>query len=325
MNGLIKEYQKVEPVTFPSTAPENPFVSVIVQTFQHAAYIAQCLDGILMQKTDFPFEILVGEDESTDGTREICIEYAKKYPDKIRLFLHSRENVIFINNHPSGRFNLLWNLYHAKGKYIAWVDGDDYWTNPSKLQKQVDFLEKNSKYSMTCTNFSVVDEKGNLIEKTGWGKKQQKPVISHLNMLEYYTPKTLTAVIRKQALSNEFPDYSIQCPNGDSFFFSFASQSGPARFLNINTGCYRVNKGGIWSMKTGVKQNEMKYTTFIQLKKYFTKPEEQKAINARLSRSYIIKSKYLLKKGIILGAASNIIQSLQLSTKPYKDFFSIKF
>ncbi|MFW5983238.1 MAG: glycosyltransferase family 2 protein, partial [bacterium] len=72
-------------IQYRHNVPDNPLVSVCVQTYQHAKYIEQCLDGILMQKTSFPFEVLLGEDESTDGTREICIEYAKKHPDKIRL------------------------------------------------------------------------------------------------------------------------------------------------------------------------------------------------------------------------------------------------
>src|SRR5690606_4409195 len=114
----------------------NPVVSVCVQTYQHAPYIRECLDSILMQKTDFPFEILLGEDESSDGTREICIEYAEKFPDKIKLFLHRRENNIQIFGYPTGRFNFLTNLYSSNGKYIAICEGDDYWTDSDKLQKQ---------------------------------------------------------------------------------------------------------------------------------------------------------------------------------------------
>src|SRR5690606_21433837 len=135
-----KEYQKVPVEEFPSNVPDSPKVSVLVQTYNHAPYIRQCLDGILMQETDFDFEILLGEDASTDGTREICIEYAQEHPDKIRLFLHSRENNISINGRPSGRFNFCNNLFEANGEYIAFCEGDDYWIDEFKLQKQMDFL-----------------------------------------------------------------------------------------------------------------------------------------------------------------------------------------
>src|SRR5687768_3422625 len=93
---FFKNFQKSFEVrdveSHPHKVDVTPVVSVCVQTYQHAKYISKCLDGILKQETNFPFEILIGEDMSSDGTREICIEYARKYPDIIRLFLHRREN-----------------------------------------------------------------------------------------------------------------------------------------------------------------------------------------------------------------------------------------
>ena len=86
-----------------------PKVSVCVQTYQHGNYIKQCLESILMQKTTFPFEIILGDDESTDGTREICQEYANKYKDKIQLFLRHRKDVIYVNGNATGRFNFIEN------------------------------------------------------------------------------------------------------------------------------------------------------------------------------------------------------------------------
>ena len=120
-----------------------PLVSVCIQTFNHKNYITECLDGILNQKTTFDFEIILGEDESTDGTREICIQYHQKFPEKINLFLRSRKDVIYINSQPTGRYNFLENLKASSGKYIAICPGDDYWKDPLKLQKQVEFLESN--------------------------------------------------------------------------------------------------------------------------------------------------------------------------------------
>ena len=146
-----QQYQKVPVEHYPNKVKNKPLVSVCVMTYQHKKYIKDCLDGILMQKTDFPFEILLGEDASTDGTKEICLEYAKKYSDKIRLFLHKRENNIKYNGNPSGKFNFLYNLFNSKAEYIALCEGDDYWNDPYKLQKQVDILEKNNDLAM-CTH-----------------------------------------------------------------------------------------------------------------------------------------------------------------------------
>ncbi|MGI9527182.1 MAG: glycosyltransferase family 2 protein, partial [Weeksellaceae bacterium] len=146
------KYEKVPVDEFPNEVPDDVKVSVCVQTYQHAPYIEECLNSILAQETDFNYEILLGEDASTDGTRDICIRYAKEHPTKIRLFLHHRENNILINGNPSGRFNLLYNFNSAKGKYIAICEGDDYWTDSLKLQKQVDFLEKNPSCKLSITN-----------------------------------------------------------------------------------------------------------------------------------------------------------------------------
>lgn len=152
-----KMYQKKEVEEFANQVFPEPMVSICVQTYQHVNYIKECLDGILMQKTSFPFEILLGDDESTDGTREVCVEYTEKYPEKIRFFLHSRENNIRINGNPTGRFNLLYNLYSANGRYIALCEGDDYWTDPLKLQKQVNFLEENPEFNICFHQVKILN------------------------------------------------------------------------------------------------------------------------------------------------------------------------
>ena len=132
----------------------QPIVSVTVATYQHVNYIRKCLDGILMQKTNFPYEIILGEDGSVDGTQEICKEYAEKYPDKIRLFIRDRKLSQYIGkNGKVTRFNGIWNRMSSRGKYIAWCEGDDYWIEPLKLQRQVDFLESHQDYSM-CFHYA---------------------------------------------------------------------------------------------------------------------------------------------------------------------------
>ncbi|MCP4440182.1 MAG: glycosyltransferase [Aureispira sp.] len=142
----------------------TPLVSIVTVTYKQERYIRECLDSLLAQETNFDFEILLGEDNSPDSTRQICMEYAEKYPDKIRLFLHHRENVISIDGVPTGRFNFIYNLTQARGKYIAVCEGDDYWTDPLKLQKQVDFLESHPKYTICVHNSNVVDKEGKRID-----------------------------------------------------------------------------------------------------------------------------------------------------------------
>ncbi len=158
-----RELKEIEPVVRINDGPEAPLVSVLVTTYQHEAYIARCLDSILSQKTDFAFEILLGEDASTDATREICLEYAKRHPDHIRLFLHNDANRIPIFGKQSGRFNVIYTLSQARGAFIAICDGDDHFSHPEKLQRQVDFLVQNPDYSACVHALDVVDaERGHL-------------------------------------------------------------------------------------------------------------------------------------------------------------------
>ena len=118
----------------------QPLLSVVTITYNHAPYIAKCIESVLMQQVNFPMEFIIAEDCSTDGTRAICEEYAKKYPDLIRLI--TSETNVGVNP------NELRAMKAVKGKYIAYCEGDDYWTDPLKLQKQVDFLESHSDYSV---------------------------------------------------------------------------------------------------------------------------------------------------------------------------------
>ena len=113
----------------------TPIVSVRSSVYNHAPYIRECIEGVLMQKTDFPFEYIIGEDFSTDGTREIVMEYAEKYPHIIRV-LTADQNV-------GGKANGVRCIRSCRGKYIAICEGDDCWTDPGKLKRQVALLEEN--------------------------------------------------------------------------------------------------------------------------------------------------------------------------------------
>lgn len=156
MQVLSKKYLKEHfteknPIEFPNLVRDvvpTPLLSVILITYNHISYIEKSILGILSQRTTFPFEIIIGDDDSSDGTREICKQFARQHPDKIRLVQHHRANNIKIMGKPCGIYQIAYNLLAARGKYLAICSGDDYWTDPMKLQKQVDFLEKNPEYSL---------------------------------------------------------------------------------------------------------------------------------------------------------------------------------
>ena len=222
----------------------EPLVTISVVTFQHGNYIRKCLDGILMQKTDFAFEILLGEDDSSDGTREICIDYANRYPNKIRLFLHHRENNIKIGGQPTGRFNFLYNLYSAQGKYIALCEGDDYWTDPLKLQKQVDFLEGNEGYS-GCFHSTVIKNEMTKDDEKLWRTYNKneftiEDTFSRLSLIH-----TSSFLFKRESLI--IPSWFSKIISGDMALFALIASQGSLSLIDEPMSVYRKNEGGITS------------------------------------------------------------------------------
>ena len=220
----------------------EPLVSVTVATYQHAPYIKDCLNGILMQKTSFPFEIILGEDDSTDGTREICKEYAEKYPHKIRLFLRDKKLSLLSDENGDliTRFNSYWNRLSARGKYIAWCDGDDYWLDPNKLQKQIDFLEEHEEFVITFHDSIIVDKDKNLIFKSFLND------YSKIEMLGSPYILTCTALFRN--IINDYPEFFIKSPTHDTLLWHLLGFYGAGKFIrNINSSAYRLHHGSAWS------------------------------------------------------------------------------
>lgn len=132
----------------------NPVVSIICLTYNQEEYVRDCLDGFMAQKTDFPFEILIYDDASTDSTPEIIREYALKYPTVFKPTFYT------VNNYSQGLgfVGLYTGIKDARGKYVAYCEGDDYWTDPCKLQKQVGFLEENPQYVLCAHETRVRNE-----------------------------------------------------------------------------------------------------------------------------------------------------------------------
>ena len=132
-------------------------VSIAMITYNHERFLKEALDSILCQKTNFPFEVVIGEDCSMDNTRKIVQEYEEKYPDIIKPLYHKKNKGMIGNVYEV--------LMNCTGEYIAFLEGDDYWTDINKLQKQVDFLDVNKDYFMVAHECSMVDIEGKEIEK----------------------------------------------------------------------------------------------------------------------------------------------------------------
>lgn len=129
-----------------------PLVSILMPTYNHEKYIALAIESALSQDTEYSYELLINDDVSTDGTLKIAREYAEKYPEKIKLFTHEKNQGLLKS------YKYL--LEQASGKYIAILESDDIWSNPEKLQKQISFMEKNDDYGLICGDYYTINEAG---------------------------------------------------------------------------------------------------------------------------------------------------------------------
>ena len=211
-----------------------PLVSISCITYNHASYIKECIDGFLMQKTNFNFEVLIHDDHSTDGTEEIIKEYAKQYPDIIKP-LFEKENQYSLGK-PIG--SAVWNLPRARGEYIAICEGDDYWTDPYKLQKQVAFLESHPDYGMCYTKVKRFVPKNNkfIDEWGGPNETMDKLLIEN-------TIPTLTAVFHKAIYYNYLTEIHPSKRGwlmGDYPIWLYFAQNSKIKFINETTGVYRI-------------------------------------------------------------------------------------
>lgn len=230
-------------------------VSVCCLAYNHASYIRQCLDGFLMQKTNFPIEILIHDDASTDGTQDIIREYEAKYPDIIKP-IYQKEN-----QYSKGvSISLTYNWSRAKGKYIAMCEGDDYWTDPYKLQKQVDFLESHPDYVMCSHKYQIYEQESNEYVNILPEIENEKGDDFFLTdlIVGKWLVQPLCMMCRKSALEDkrlERYKYMI-----DTVFIYNLLTQGKAFCLSDTMGVYRVQNRGIWS---GKSLNEK---IFMQLK-----------------------------------------------------------
>jgi len=227
-----------------------PLVSVCPLTYNHAKYFSQAIESILSQQTDFDFEIIVGEDESSDGTRELALDFQRRFPDKIKILLHSRKDVIYVNGRPTGRWNFVDTISHARGKYIALLPCDDFWTDTNKLQKQVNVLETHPEYSV-CGHWVVnVDANGNTLDSTN-SLGRQCPEIFTERMALTGTPLHPNSWVFRRFDLAAHPQYRmfLKLPAGDDPLMLLLLGLGNGYCIKESMSAYRLHSGGTWSTK----------------------------------------------------------------------------
>lgn len=239
---------------------QEPLVSIVCITYNHESYLRKALDGFLMQETSFPVEIVLAEDCSSDGTRLICEEYAAKYPDRIN-YIWSEYNVGAVANERRA-------MAAARGKYIATCEGDDYWTDPLKLQHQVDFMEAHPECSVTWHRYRILngmtgeikdDDCGHLFEENGLETVE----ISTDMFLHRWMTQYLTMVFRKDAmdlsLSEKYHYYR------DSHQMYHLLQEGKGYMLNFHGGIYFQTGVGSFTDMDNLRKTQMMANVYKEI------------------------------------------------------------
>ena len=233
-------------------------VSIFCIAYNHEKYIRQCLDGFIMQK-DVTFEIIIHDDASTDKTADIIREYEKKYPNLFKPIYQTKNHKYA----PHINYGTEYMVPLITGKYVAMCEGDDYWTDPYKLKKQYDALEKNPDCYLCLHNVEVVDEKGLPIGKhyplrtIPTGKMLSEHFFDIYEKARYYHLSSYFCLAEKYfEYKYNPPEFRLAAPSWDRPLLLYFSYIGNVYYINETMSNYRFQGQGSWSsMILGKEQN----------------------------------------------------------------------
>jgi glycosyltransferase involved in cell wall biosynthesis len=242
----------------------KPKVSVLITTYNHVDHIGKCLDSILEQQCDFDFEVVLGEDGSDDGTQEICQAYAQKFPDVIRLKIRDQKKKVYLYGRATGKYNLLKVMQEGNGEYFAFCDGDDYWTDKYKLQRQVDFMDANPSYSFCATDRMVILEgkvvRDERLQKAFVGSGGKPIEIVKNNFFSPYLVKSNTILFRRDCLDFDLLQERYTEVK-DTFIYYLLLNKGKGIIQPWITSDYRIHQGGRWSSLSRFGMAKMNHHT----------------------------------------------------------------
>jgi glycosyltransferase involved in cell wall biosynthesis len=245
-------------------------VSVCMITYNHERFIREAIDSVLMQKGDFDSELVIAEDCSTDSTRDILLEYQKKHPDRIRLLLNQK-NI-------GGNHNLIHALSECKGEYIALLEGDDFWTSPEKLHKQVEYMDTHPECSLCFHKAIIFYDSNNLKKESLIPSRKIKPVSTIEDLLQENFIPTLSVMYRRKNIPS-IPEHLTGFWMFDWPLHILVAKTGKIGYLDDTMGKYRRHDTSVCS-KTG------------DIQCYLGIADMLRAVNAYLDNRYdsVIKS-----------------------------------
>lgn len=263
---------------------KNPLVSVVMTTYNHERYLAEAIEGVVRQETDFPIELLIGEDCSTDGTRKVALDYQKRFPEMIRVITSERN----VGGHKNaGRL-----IAAARGTYIAFCEGDDFWHRPDKLELQIDHFRADDSLVCVSSGILIVSPDGEVVDKLqhfGSDAKANELEYQHLIFGTAGHP-TCTVVARTWAVRRARSGTSLcndhSMPLGDLPLWLEISQLGRMIHLPEVLASYRLSTNSatrrgdpLWSLHLAICALEIRYRA---LEKYPLPEDESQTSQAKL-------------------------------------------
>lgn len=250
----------------------NPIISIWCLVYNHGPYLRDCLEGFVRQMTEYPFEVIVHDDVSTDDSANIINEYAEKYPEIIKPIFETE-------NQWSKKNGSLVRIFKERclGKYIAFCEGDDYWTDSHKLQRQVQFLEEHPEYVMCCSDATIKTREGEL----NWSRYDKDSDIDPLSMIVGggLFVQTCTLVYRRKFVGFLDFDFVRKCHIRDYPLQIWCVLNGKVRYIAERTAVYRYETEGSWTSQNKINTIDKKisdYRTEIDMLLGFDKKSKGK-------------------------------------------------
>jgi glycosyltransferase involved in cell wall biosynthesis len=277
----------------------RPKVSVLMLAYNHERHVEQAVQSALMQRTDFDYEIVIGEDCSTDRTREIVSRLADQHPDRIRLL--PREGNLGVGRNFSETYQA------CAGQYIALLEGDDYWTDPQKLQKQAGALDRDPHCAICFHPVRYVDELGRHLDKVHPTGVPRVTTINNLLNDNYI--QTCSILLRKSALPT-LPSWVEELRVLDWPLCVLAADTGHIVQLDDIMAEYRVHAGGNWSPASLIQKRQAIIEVFERLAVHFH-PSHQRQIFTLLGYYYCDLSREIERSGEHEAASRNLARALE--------------
>lgn len=287
-------------------AHQTPKLSVVVLAYNHEKFLRQALDSVLMQEVDFDYEVIVGEDCSPDGTRSIVQAYEQQYPDRLR--------PIYQPHNVGMGTNFRHCLEACRGEYIALLEGDDYWTDPRKLQKQVAWLAANPDFSL-CFH-PVADQHEDGSRPTGVPRQFAKDVYTFDDfLLPIYTVVSTGSIVLRNVLPT-WPAWLFTVKPIDFPLVVLYAEVGKVKLLPDVMGVYRIHPGGIWSGAARHLNIQSFLQMYEQLWRHYASTSRSPRLRRHLYDLYLTTANVFANCGYPTEAGRFLRQAVRLGPGP---------